>query len=73
MIDKQFDERRSGVESSARVARNLPKGETAAVLDDHANICSAMREYGFALTEHDPDRPWLVLGASIGRSCCRMG
>ena len=24
-----------------------------------ANICS-MREYGYTVTEHDPDRPWIV-------------
>jgi hypothetical protein len=22
-----------------------------------------VREYGFTITEHDPDRPWLVLGS----------
>lgn len=22
-----------------------------------------MREYGFAVTEHDPDRPWMVLAS----------
>ena len=22
-----------------------------------------MREYGFTLTEHDPDRPWMVLAS----------
>jgi hypothetical protein len=22
-----------------------------------------MREYGFTITEHDPDRPWMVLAS----------
>jgi hypothetical protein len=32
-------------------------------LDEAANIRSyPMREYRFTVTEHDQDRPWLVLG-----------
>jgi hypothetical protein len=33
-------------------------------LDEDANICSAqMRECGFTITEHDPDRPWMVFSS----------
>lgn len=33
-------------------------------LDEDANIRSiAMREYGFTITEHDPERPWMVLSS----------
>ena len=29
-----------------------------------ANICSVpMREYGYTITEHDPNRPWIVLSS----------
>jgi hypothetical protein len=37
---------------------------THRALDGTANICSTlMREYGFTITEHDPDRPWMVLSS----------
>ena len=33
-------------------------------LDGAANICSSpVREYGFTITEHDPERPWMVLSS----------
>ena len=34
-----------------------------AQLDQHANMCSPLHEYGFTITEHDPDRPWMVLAS----------
>jgi hypothetical protein len=34
-------------------------------LDDHANIRS-MCEYRYTVTEHDPERPWIVCGTSRG-------
>jgi hypothetical protein len=30
-------------------------------LDEDANICS-MPQYSFVIAEHDPERPWIVLG-----------
>jgi hypothetical protein len=33
----------------------------AAQPDQPANICSTLPEYGFTITEHDPDRPRVVL------------
>jgi hypothetical protein len=33
-------------------------------LDDDGNICSLpMHEFRFTVTEHDPDRPWIVLAS----------
>jgi hypothetical protein len=48
-----------------RASSNLKRlsGSSPAVLDGHANIRSIDAEYRFTITEHDADRPWMVLGS----------
>jgi hypothetical protein len=52
---------RPGYERRAHALEQVdPQRRSCGGLDDHANIRS-MREYGFTITEHDSDRPWMVL------------
>jgi hypothetical protein len=42
-------------------ANRGPRATLGGTLDSDANICS-MLAYSFVITEHDAERPWIVVG-----------